>query len=332
MISMLFCLGAVAAEDPAITNSPASRSIEALWYESGPFVGYLFAHMTTGDYGRLYYAISEDGLHFRRLNGGRRVNDDYQGHPYITHGHDGRYYLIGGGSPITFWVSNDLVTWEKFSEASPDVFKTPDFKPGRDSRGAAKVFWDQPNETYIVTWQTSLYSKRTDYPGIDERYWGGHRALYSLSKDLKTLSDPRLLFPDQDLPAIDIFVMRLGGKYYCVYKDERYPRYDWPNGKAIRIASADHLTGPYSKPGPRISGNFREAPSVVPRPDGTGYYMYFERYPGNQYEIATAASMEGPWIDVYKMETTIPDDTRHGVVFPITRDQWDAIIAAYGNK
>lgn len=308
---------------------PSRRPMEDLWYEPGPFVGYLFAHMTTDDYGHLYYALSRDGLNFERLNEGKRINEDYQGHPYITHGHDGRYYLIGGGNPITFWVSEDLVTWEKYSEAAPDVKRTHDFKPGLENRGAAKVFWDEATGLYMVTWQTSLFPRRRNYPGIDERYWGGQRALYSLSRDLKSFSDPLQLFPNHELPAIDIFVTRLGGKYYCVYKDERYPSYDWPHGKAIRIASSDRLTGLYDYPGPRISGNFREAPSIVPKLDGTGYYMYFERYPGNQYEIATSDTMEGPWIDIYKMEISIPEDTRHGVVFPVTQAQWDAITAAY---
>ena len=40
---------------------------------------YLFAHMVHGDYGRLYYSVSLDGLHWERLNGGRRVFEDYRG-------------------------------------------------------------------------------------------------------------------------------------------------------------------------------------------------------------------------------------------------------------
>jgi hypothetical protein len=58
--------------------------------------GYLFAHMVQGDYGRLYYALSSDGLHWRTVNSGKRVlGAEYWGHPDICRGHDGRYYLIG---------------------------------------------------------------------------------------------------------------------------------------------------------------------------------------------------------------------------------------------
>lgn len=56
---------------------------------------YLFAHMVDGDYGRLYYTVSLDGLHWKRLNGGKRVFEEYRGHSDIGKGHDGKYYLIG---------------------------------------------------------------------------------------------------------------------------------------------------------------------------------------------------------------------------------------------
>src|SRR5512133_286922 len=78
---------------------------------------YLFAHIMHGDYGRLYYSVSLDGLHWRPVNQGRRVFEDYRGHPDICRGHDGRFYLVGnrhdGAPDINFWVSDDLVTWTR---------------------------------------------------------------------------------------------------------------------------------------------------------------------------------------------------------------------------
>src|SRR4051794_28853453 len=59
---------------------------------------YLFAHMTHKDYGRLYYSLSLDGLHWSSLNSGKRVFEDYKGHPDICKGHDGRYYFAGNTS------------------------------------------------------------------------------------------------------------------------------------------------------------------------------------------------------------------------------------------
>jgi hypothetical protein len=86
-------------------------------YVPAPVVheAYLFAHMMHGDYGRLYYAVSLDGLHWHQLNLGKRVSEDYRGHADICKGHDGRYYLVGNRNDsapdVNFWVSDDLVAW-----------------------------------------------------------------------------------------------------------------------------------------------------------------------------------------------------------------------------
>ncbi len=41
------------------------------------FTGYLFAHMTHENYGRLYYSLSRDGKEWQSLNGGEIVLDGY---------------------------------------------------------------------------------------------------------------------------------------------------------------------------------------------------------------------------------------------------------------
>jgi hypothetical protein len=59
--------------------------------------------------------------------------------------------------------------------------------------------------------------------------------------------------------------------------------------------------------------------------------MYYERYQGRGYEIATAPTPEGPWYDVYKMEYAFPEESRHGWIHPITQEEWDNIVKAYGD-
>lgn len=53
--------------------------------------GYLFAHMTNANYGKLYYAASRDGVNWETLNKGRIINSAYIGHPDICQGHDGAF-------------------------------------------------------------------------------------------------------------------------------------------------------------------------------------------------------------------------------------------------
>ncbi len=299
---------------------------------------YLFAHMMAGDYWRLYYSISRDGLHWSLLNAGRRVFEEYRGHADICQGHDGRYYLIGnrsdGAPDINFWVSDDLIRWDKYSDYTPDLKRVPDYPKALDRIGAPKVFYDEATRQYLVTWHTPHDLGETDLP---EPYWASQRTLYALSKDLKTFaSPPRKLFDgDWDMATIDTIVRRVDGRYYAILKDERYPTLDWPTGKSIRIGSAPNLTGPYTKPAPPITPNFREAPTLIPSPNGQAWYLYYEQYPGVSYGLSVAENLNGPWMQVAGNQRPdwdkyhLPPGVRHGAMIPIRRAQYDALVAAF---
>jgi hypothetical protein len=298
---------------------------------------YLFAHMTHSDYGRLYYSVSLDGLHWTILNQGRRVYDDYHGHPDICKGHDGRYYLVGNrgdsAPEINFWVSQDLVHWAPYSTVVPDLKKTPGYSQALLRIGAPKLFYDTDSSQYILTWHTPHENSTPEDP---ERYWASQRTLYLTSKDLKTFSNhPQRLF-DWEMATIDVIIRKQADRYYAILKDERYPTLDWVTGKTIRISSAPAWKGPYSKPSQPISPNFREAPALVPSPDGKAWYLYYEQYPGVSYGLSVAADLNGPWYQVsgYTMtdwdKYTLPPKVRHGCMIPVSRAQYDTILAAFG--
>lgn len=315
----LLAFAALALCSESVANSQVSEEEEK--YEA-----YLFAHMLKEDYGRLYYSISQDGLHWEMLNEGKRVYDAYKGHPDICQGHDGRYYMTGGSATITLWVSEDLVTWDSLLEFRPGVYDTPDFKPMEEVHGAPKIFYDRQTSQYLITWHTS--QNRKD-PIDTELYWRGQRTLYITSTDLKTFSRPKRLF-QYDMATIDVIIRRIRGRYYAIIKDEIYPSFEWTTGKTIRIASSSNLTGPWTELSPSITANFREAPTLVPRPDGNGWYLYCEQYPGVQYNVLTAPEINGPWHDVYIMDYGVPKNARHGCIITITQQQYDAIKSAYG--
>ncbi len=290
--------------------------------------GYLFAHMTKQDYGRLYYSISQDGLHWTPLNGGKRVNEDYRGHPDITQGHDGRYYMTGGSDAIMLWVSEDLLKWSKFKEIAPDVYKMTYLKPKEKTYGAAKIYYDEATQQYLISWHTSEHEKLAEEP---EHYWRGQRTCYVTTRDFRAFTDPHRLFR-YDMATIDVIVRRIRDRYYALIKDERWPSFDWTTGKTIRLASAPTLTGPWTEPSDSITPNYREAPTLIPRPDGAGWYLYSEQYPGVQYSLATAPEISGPWYDVYVNSYDVPDHARHGCMIRIDQARYDALMAEYGDS
>lgn len=302
---------------------------------------YLFAHMMHDDYGRLYYSVSLDGLHWTQLNDGKRVFEDYRGHADICKGHDGRYYLVGNrndASPdINFWVSEDLITWTVYSKVTPDLKQTPNYGDAAMQRiGAPKLFFDADSSQYLLTWHTP--HEGVD-PSLPEPYWASQRTLYLLSKDLKTFDGPpRRLFDNWDMATIDTIIRQVDGKYYAIIKDERYPTLDWTTGKTIRICKSDSLLGPYSKPGEPVSPNFREAPTLIGSPDGKIWYLYYEQYPGVAYGLSVAEKLDGPWYQVsgYTFyqdwdKYALPEKVRHGSMIPISRRQYEAIVKAFPN-
>lgn len=305
--------------------------------ETPKYEAYLFAHMMDGDYGRLYYSVNLDGLHWEMLNGGKRVFEDYHGHASICQGHDGRYYLVGNrgdaAPDINFWVSEDLITWKKYSDYVPDLKQVPDYPKALPRIGAPKLFFDKTSSQYLLTWHTPHDLGKTNLP---EPYWASQRTLFVTSKDLVTFSQPPRKFFNWDLATIDVIVRKEGDTYYAIIKDERYPTLDWTTGKTIRICRAASLLGPYSEPGPPVSPNFREAPTLIPSPNGRAWYLYYEQYPGVAYGLSVAAKLDGPWFQVAGNQQPawdkfhVPPRVRHGSMLPITRKQYDALVAAFG--
>jgi hypothetical protein len=307
--------------------------------ETAKYEAYLFAHMMEGDYGHLYYSVSLDGLHWEMLNGGKRVFEDYRGHASICKGHDGRYYLVGNRGDdrpdINFWVSEDLVTWTKYSDYTPDLKHVPDYPKALLRIGAPKLFFDEASSQYVLTWHTTHDLGPTTLP---EPYWAGQRTLYATSKDLKTFSDPPRKLFSWDMATIDVSIHKEGDSYYALIKDERYPTLDWITGKTIRIAHSKSLLGPYSEPGPPLSPSFREAPTVIPSPNGKAWYLYYEQYPGVAYGLSVAATLDGPWFQAAGNQQPswdkfhLPPKVRHGSMLPITHKQYDALVAAFSKS
>lgn len=299
---------------------------------------YLFAHMTHADYGRLYYSVSLDGLHWDNLNGNKRVFPEYRGHPDICKGPDGKYYLAGNngdGSPdIDIYVSDDLITWKRHAIYTPDLKSTPNYSNALQRIGAPKLFYDKDSSQFILTWHTPhILGTKEDA----ERYWTSQRTLYVLSKDLKTFVGPPNRLFNWDMATIDVFIRKVGDYYYAILKDETYPTLFWTTGKTVRIAKSKSLLGPYSLPQESISPNFREAPTLIPSPDDKAWYMYYEQYPGISYGLSISDNLNGPWFQASGYTFTrkwdkysFPEKIRHGCMITISKKEYDSLVEKFG--
>ena len=76
---------------------------------------------------------------------------------------------------------------------------------------------------------------------------------------------------------------------------------------------------------------------LIPSPDGKAWYLYYEQYPGVSYGLSLALTPDGPWYQVSGYTSVpawnkyeVPANLRHGCMLPITRAQYDALVAALG--
>lgn len=336
-------LSSIALPLLAVLASPlAAASVEQPGAPVVPYVdpnkAYLFLHMTKEHYGTLYYSVSLDGLYWHRINGGRPVSADYHGHASVAQGPDGRYYLVGNKGDddplIRFWVSDDLITWTPFGTYQPDLHGIAGMDHALQRIGAPKLFFDKPSGKFLLSWHTPTVEGVAEDP---ERYWASQRTLYVQSPDLKTFADkPRRLL-GWNMATIDTIVRPNDDGGYCVIiKDERYPSTEWTTGKTVRISCAKSLLGPYPLPGPSLSPNFREAPTLIRSPDDKAWFLYYEQYAGASYGVSTAPKLAGPWYQMSGNTTvkewdrfSMPTGTRHGSMMQITRKQYDALVKAF---
>lgn len=326
---------ALAQTPPPIASPPPGAPVTR---PVDPDKAYLFAHMTKERYGVLYYSVSLDGYHWRRVNGGRPVSGDYHGHASIAHGPDGRYYLVGNKGDddpdIRFWVSDDLIRWRPFGTYRPNLKTVADLPGALQRIGAPKLYYDAPSAQFLLTWHTPTVPGSAADP---ESYWASQRTLYVRSKDLKTFAAPPKRLLPWNMATIDTIIQRDDdGRYCAIVKDERYPSYQWTTGKTIRISCAASLLGPYPEPGPPLSPNFREAPTLIRAPGGRDWLLYYEQYAGTSYGLTTGASLRGPWYQVSGNSGVpewnrfeMPAGVRHGSMIPISRREYDAIVAAF---
>ncbi|HLP37620.1 glycoside hydrolase family 43 protein [Lacibacter sp.] len=294
---------------------------------------YLFSHMTAEKYGRLYYSVSMDGLNWKKMNNGEPVMDSsYWGHSDIIRGHDGKYYMPGNNrtgknadNEIAIWQSDDLINWKLFNKFGPsDILQMR--KGNLKSYGAPKLYFDTTDKQYILSWQTPNEER---VKNSMDTFWRSMVIYYSTSKDLRSFAPSKKMFP-WNFAMIDVIVRHIDNKWYAFIKEEMMPSPSRPTGKSIRLSTSLSLDGPWTYPQEQISPNWREAPTLVKKIDGNGWLLYYEQYPGNGYEVISAATVEGPWYEVYSNWYSVPSNTRHGSIITITKTEYDRLVKKFG--
>jgi hypothetical protein len=80
-----------------------------------------------------------------------------------------------------------------------------------------------------------------------------------------------------------------------------------------------------------------EAPMLIPSPDDTIWYLYYEQYPGVSYGLSVADDLDGPWYQLSGNTSfrdwdkfRLPARVRHGCMITLSRAEYDALVAHFG--
>jgi hypothetical protein len=282
---------------------------------------YIFCYFKDNGQDGLHLAYSNDGLQWNALKGDSSFltpavsNDKLMRDPCIIRGADGLFHMVWTDSwtdkGIGYASSPDLLHWS--AQQQLPVMAN---EPGARNCWAPEITYDASSKTYMIYWATTIDGR---FPLVDStaesKY--NHRIYYITTKDFKTYSSTRLLF-DPGFNSIDATIVPYGKRFIMVFKDETLH----PVQKNIKIAYADKLTGPYSKPGGPITGNYwAEGPTTFRI--GNQWIIYFDKYRDHQYGAITSTDLK-QWTDISD-QIKMPKGIRHGTVFKITKQEFSKL-------
>lgn len=226
--------------------------------------------------------------------------------PHILRGPDGLFHMVWttgwDDKGIGYTTSPDLVNWSE-QRFLPLMENTA----GTKTCWAPETFYDSGSEQFIIMWSSNV-----EAPGSTPPKGGFHRAYYSLTRDFKTFSEPKMLF-DPGLNNIDTTMLHANGKYMIVFKETD----DQPAGiwGAIYAAQADKPLGPYTMlPEPIIKNERVEGPALATVGDRT--LLYVDYYVNHRYGVRETTDWRN-WKDITSATTVAPGQ-RHGSILALS--------------
>lgn len=259
----------------------------------------------------LYLAESADGLAWNPLNNDQPLLKPMVGEsklmrdPSIVRGPDGTFHMVWTtswtGKTIGYASSKDLRTW------SPQrAIEVMGHEPGVHNCWAPELFYDAPKREFLIVWASTIAGRFPETLGTAERELN-HRLYATRTRDFVTFT-PTKLFYDPGFLVIDGAIFRHRGEYVMTVKNETLK----PPAKHVYVTRAKSLDGPWSKPGPSITGvEWAEGPTPIEI--GGQWYVWFDRYRKHSYGVIRSRDLEH-WEDL-SAQLKLPAGIRHGTVF-----------------
>ena len=260
----------------------------------------------------VFLALSDDGLNWREINGGRpvlipQVGGKLTRDPSVCRGPDGEYHMVWTSS----WAdkgfglahSKDLLAWSEQTYVPVN-----EDEPGAKNTWAPEIFYDDATRQYVVTWATTIDGH---FPETKDSGDNNHRIYCATTVDFKTWA-PKRLFYDGGFNVIDAFLFKKDGRYGLIVKDETLKPV--PQKNLHVVWSLGGVLGPWGKVEPAFTDNAQswcEGPAVVLADDR--WFVYYDEYNKGGYGAVETRDFK----TFAPVHASLPAGIRHGTVFAV---------------
>ncbi len=356
----------VSAEKDGVTKSREIKTTVKAKPEKKEYTAYLYAHFKEhpGQVGEqdVFFGISKNGLDWTALNNNEavlksEVGDKKVRDPYIIRSADGdKFYLIAtdqniyqyggvdwdklstqGSQALTIWESTDLVNWTDHRR----VVVADSVNAG--CAWAPEAIYDEGTGEYLVYWSSKV---------ADDNYARQYNFV-SKTRDFYTFTEPEVY---NDLGSnIDTSIHKEGNKYYKLIKLEEgdnthvilQSAEDHPlaygeevNEVVIGDKSYKNLGANYTQIDNSADGcleSFRgpyEGATMFKFNDRDEWCVMVDEYGGQTrgYIPFISDDLDKP-NNVKALSNNdyiMQDGGKHGVILPITQEEYDALTAKWG--
>lgn len=275
---------------------------------------YLFSYFINNGEDGLHLAWSDDGLKWQALNDGKSYLKPAVGakplmrDPCLLRGPDGTFHLVWTTSWGEKWIghatSRDLVNWSEQQKIPVMAHE-----PSALNSWAPEIAYDAVKRRFLLFWSSTIPGRfpATEGKG-DEKY--NHRIYCTTTADFRDFT-PTRLFYDDGFNVIDATLLRAGGRFHLIVKDETKN----PVQKNLRMATGDAIDGPYSAATPPFTPAWVEGPSALTI--GGDHIVYFDCYTKHHYGAVKSRDLK-TWEDITP-QIAFPAGTRHGTAIAVPR-------------
>ncbi len=308
-------------------GQPAKKPVAA-----APAAGrtaWLFAGFKKDSKDGVYYAISEDGYHWKLANGGKPVvppteAGELMRDPFVQRAPDGSFRMVWTWSwnkplVIGYSESKDLVTWTPHRQL--DVMAN---EPGALTVWAPALYYEAAKKQWLIFWASTIPGR---FPGDTAGDNGlNHRIFSTTTADFQTFTPAKVFF-DPGYSVIDATLLPpqgAGKPFTLIFKDERKT----PLEKHLLTATGPSYEGPWSNVSEPISETWSEGAAILPvaamGEQPAGYLAYYDHYSQGQHYGAIFSPDLVHWSDALK-QIDFPAGMRHGSFLAITQAEYDRL-------